>query len=206
MPHPDGAAPQLCGGRGTKTGCTCTLSWVGHLLTASILSFLATNTATGRYGRKGEGGSQDTVADQGGGGQAGTRQPRHSTVTSCPRGRQEVLQEGRGLRRGRPALCVEADPGLREARGDTAPLRILLPSGCEGTVGARVCRGGCPVPTPRAGRMLSPGRKHTRCSWSRSCHRQDLPARGRRRRCRWRSRRPCGTRPRRAGRRLARGS
>lgn len=154
----------------------------------------------------GDVGGRVMVAGQGRGGQAGTRQPRHNTVTSWPRGRQEVLQEGWGLRRGWPALCVEADTGVRKAQGDTAPLRILLPSGWEGTVGARVCRGGCLVPMPRAGRMLSPGRKHTRCSWSRSCHRQDHPARGRRRRCQWRSRRPCGSRPRRVGRRLARGS
>lgn len=61
------------------------------------------------------------VADQGRGGQAGTRQPRHNTVTSWPRGRQEVVQEGWGLRRGWPALCVEADTGVRKAQGDTAP-------------------------------------------------------------------------------------
>lgn len=129
-----------------------------------------------------------------------TAEAQHGDV--LPRGRQEVLQEGWGLRRG---LCVEAETGVRKAQGDTAPLHILLPSGCEGTVGARVCKAGS-FPTPRAGRMLSPGRKRTRCSWSRSCHRRDRPARERRRRCRWRSRRPCGSRPRRAGRRLARGS
>lgn len=207
-PHPDRVIPQLCVWRGTGIGCTCTLLWDRYLsaLNTSILPRYQHS-----YWEMWEGGrvkvgagiwwlTRDVVAKQGHG------QPRHNTVSSCPRGRQEVQREGWGLRRGWPALCVEADTGARKAQGNTAPLHILLPSGWKGTFGARVCRGGCLIPTPGAGRMLSPGRKHTRCSWSRSCHRQDRPARGRRRRCRWRSRRPCGSRPQRGGRRLARGS
>lgn len=43
-----------------------------------------------------------------------TAEAQHSDL--LPRGRQEVLQEGWGLRRGWPALCVEAETGVRKHR------------------------------------------------------------------------------------------
>lgn len=193
-------------GERQRLGAHARFRGTGICLLPIFLSFLATNTATGRCGREGEGGSQDMVADQGRGGQAGTRAAEAQHSDRLPPGPSGGAARGVGAAPGLARLVRGGRHRGEKSTGDNSPLHILLLPGCEGTVGARVCRGGCLVPTPRAGRMLSPGRKHTRCSWSRSCHRQDHPARGRRRRCQWRSRRPCGSRPRRVGRRLARGS
>lgn len=188
-------------GEGQRLGAHARFCGTKYCLLPILLSFVATNTATGRCGREGDGG------------RSGTWWPSRDTTAEAQH--SDLLAPGPS---GGGARGMGAAPGLAclvrrgRHRGEKStgrhgpPLRILLPSGWEGTVGARVCRGGCLVLTPRAGRTLSPGRKHTRCSWSRSCHRQDHPARGRRRRCQWRSRRPCGSRPRRVDRRLARGS
>lgn len=133
-------------GGGQRLGAHACFCGTCICLLPTLISFLATNTATGRCRTEGEGGSQAMAADQGRGGQAGTRQPRHNTVPSCPRGRQEGMGAGRGW----PALCVEADTGLREAQGDALHREISpaahLPSfgmrrdrRCEGVQGRLSC-------------------------------------------------------------------
>lgn len=136
-PYPARAVAQLCVGRGTKTGCTCMLLWDRHLSTPNI-SLLPCYQHS--YWEMREGGWRWEP----GYGQAGTRQPRHNTVTSCPGAVRRCCKRGGGCAGAGPPCAWRQKPGW-ESTGRHSPASHPPSFGmrgdrrCEGVQG-RLCR------------------------------------------------------------------